>query len=88
MYVHNRNLDTVKISKSFHFTSIYVCFARCVVGVRKEWTTPDDCIRFWSTDYNDDPSDKQLLMEKMALWCFKCSPPQGRATRNLPLQNN
>ena len=49
-----------------------------MIAVKKEWTSSDDCIRFWLTDYNDDAATKQQLMESMSvLLCPKCSPPQG-----------
>ena len=37
-----------------------------------------DCLKFWSLDYGDDKSDKQALIDKMAEWCFTCSPPKGK----------
>ena len=49
---------------------------RLVLAVKKEWTTAADCLKFWSLDYGDDKSDKQALIDKMAGWCFKCSPPK------------
>ena len=49
------------------------CTGRCVAAVKKAWSTPDACIKFWSTDYNDDKEAKFALMQKMSM-CFKCSP--------------
>ena len=51
---------------------------RLVLAVKKEWTTAADCLKFWSLDYGDDKSDKQALIDKMAGWCFTCSPPKGK----------
>ena len=55
---------------------VFSLLLRLVLAVGKKWTSPADCIKFWATDHNDDRSDKLLLLDKMALWCFKCSPPQ------------
>ena len=49
---------------------------RLVLAVMKEMPSAADLIKFWSADFNDDMSDKQELMKKMSLWCFKCSPPK------------
>ena len=60
---------------------IYVLswFTRCVMAVRAELRSCDDCIQFWLTDYKDDMATKQLLMEKMALSvCFKCRPSKEK----------
>ena len=52
---------------------------RCVISVKKEWTSPDDCIQFLLTDHKDDMTTKVQLLEKMReLLCPKCSPPKGR----------
>ena len=47
-----------------------------MLAVQKEMPSAADCIKFWSADFKDDMSDKQELMKKMSLWCFKCSPPK------------
>ena len=51
---------------------------RCVISLKKEWTSTDD---FLFTDYKDDTATKLLLVEKMrALLCPKCSPPKERTS--------
>ena len=35
------------------------------MAVKAEWKCADDLLRFWSTDYNDDDTTKQLLMKKL-----------------------
>jgi hypothetical protein len=52
---------------------------RCVLSVMREWKTVQDSALFWSTDYDDDPSLKQTLMQKMgelaATNCTTCGHP-------------
>ena len=58
---------------------------RGVRGVSREWTSPVDCVKFWSADYKDDSAAKQLLMEKMALNCPKC-PKEGLLVPGLTMK--
>jgi hypothetical protein len=52
---------------------------RCALAVMREWKTVQDSALFWSTDYDDDPSLKQALMQKMgelsATNCSTCTRP-------------
>ena len=58
---------------------------RGVRGVSREWTSPVDCVKFWSADYKDDSAAKQLPMEKMALKCPKC-PKKGLLVPGLTMK--
>ena len=64
---------------------------RCALSVRKEWKSVGDCMRFWTTDYEDDTSDKLALVKEIAMsadtfeqeiaagatpLCNKCIPPK------------
>jgi hypothetical protein len=46
-------------------TAIYMRFNRCARAVKAEWTSANDVLRFWSTDYGDDAASKQLLMKRL-----------------------
>jgi hypothetical protein len=52
---------------------------RCALTVMQEWKTVQDSALFWSTDYNDDPSLKQALMQRIgelaATKCTTCDHP-------------
>jgi hypothetical protein len=66
---------------------------RCVLSVMREWKTVQDSALFWSTDYDDDPSLKQTLMQKMgelaATNCTTCGHPMTvcKAGEKLTLDN-
>jgi hypothetical protein len=55
---------------------------RCAVAVRREWASVADCMKFISTDYEDDQDAKMALMQIIAdpnRFCHLCSPPKRLA---------
>jgi hypothetical protein len=52
---------------------------RCALSVMREWKSVQDSALFWSTDYDDDPSLKQALMQRIgelaATKCTTCDHP-------------
>ncbi len=52
---------------------------RCALSVMREWKSVQDSALFWSTDYEDDPSLKQALMQRIgelaATKCTTCGHP-------------
>jgi hypothetical protein len=51
----------------------------CALTVMREWKSVQDSALFWSTDYDDDPSLKQALMQRIgelaATNCTTCGHP-------------
>jgi len=54
--------------------------SRCAVAMRKSWSSVADCMKFLTTNYNDDLDIKMALVKKIgdpATLCTLCTPPKG-----------
>jgi hypothetical protein len=50
---------------STHNVKFHKFFVRCALAVKQEWRSAEDCIKFWSTDYKDNSTDKMTLMQQL-----------------------
>jgi hypothetical protein len=61
-----RNADRKTTGSQSNFSKKFVhLLRRCARAVKAEWKTVDDCLRFWTTDYNDDEASKLILIRKL-----------------------